>query len=343
MKNDILWINYVKAISIIMVYFVHCNQYYGINMGLINSFIHPFYVNAFYFISGYLFFRKQLSEPLLSQDKKTYFSIGGKSLVNNIFYRLLLPTIFFSVIEFFPSHLLRNHRFVWSTFMYKTIGGCTYWFTAALVVAELMLFLLLITRKKNIWFYFICSCGIFILGRYLVENNISIFESYPSLPWHYRHGMYAIIFLALGGLYWRYEFTINKLINKYIVALMLIVYVISLLIYPNEFRVLVSMLDVNYLGILLSVISTIVLIEFCKFLPYCRILNYIGNNTLGLYFMSGALPIVLSMLLNRFMAANYLGLSFVFFTSLAIGLITVSLINKFTPWLFNFKLILNKH
>ena len=343
-RKDIVWINYVKALSIIGVYFVHSGLYYGLFTSSINTFIHPFYVNAFFFVSGYLFFRKQLSGNLLCQDIGEYINGGGNTLIISVLYRLAIPTLLFSIIEFFPSHILRGHGFGLSAFLYKTIGGCTYWFTAALVVAELLLFLLLLTRRKNVWFYFICSIVLFGLGQYLVKNGISLFASYPSLPWQYKHGLLAILFLAFGGLYWRYEAAINKLTNKYVLAVMLMAYVVVLLIAPNYFHVLISMLDVNIPGIVLSLLSIVILIEVCKLLPVSKLLNYIGKNTIGLYFMSGALPIVLSMVVHKIiLSANYIGLAFVFVGSLAIGLVAVALMNRFAPWLFDLRVLRKKN
>lgn len=266
--------------------------------------------------------------------------VGGKLLIISVMCRIAVPTLLFSIIEFLPSHILRGHGFELSTFLYKTIGGCTYWFTAALVVAELLLFLLLLTRRKNVWFYFICSIALFGLGQCLVKNGISLFSSYPSLPWQYKHGLLAILFLAFGGLYWRYEIVINKLMNKYVLAVMLVAYVVVLLIAPNYFRVLISMLDMNIPGIVLSLISIVILIELCKLLPTSKLLNYIGKNTIGLYFMSGALPIVLSMAVHRIMpSVNYGGLIIVFCCSMGIAFIAVYLMNRFAPWLFDLRRI----
>lgn len=327
-KKDILWINYVKALSIIGVFFVHSGLYYGLFTSNINLFIHPFYVNAFFFVSGYLLFRKQLSEKILSQNVKSYVLEGeGKSLWENIVWRLMIPTILFSIIEFIPAHMLRGdgiwYRYI---FIHKTIGGCTYWFTSALVVAEILLLILLLTRRKSIWFYFVCSSIIFALGQYIVSVDFSFFTAYPSLPWQYKQGMYAIIFIACGGLYWRYETIINQLMNKYVLAVLLMVYITVLLIVPNYFRVLVSMLDVNIPGIVLSLLATIILIEICKLIPPSKWLNYIGMNTIGFYFMSGALPIVLSMVVHRIIPfVNYGGLIIVFCCSIGIAFIAVYL------------------
>lgn len=101
-KKNIQWINHLKAICIIGVFYVHCNQYYGLQTNVVNNFIHPFYVIAFFFVSGYLLFRKQLSESFINQKIEEYVIGGGKILGTNILWRLIMPTILFSIIEFSP-------------------------------------------------------------------------------------------------------------------------------------------------------------------------------------------------------------------------------------------------
>lgn len=70
-NKNILWINLLKAICIIGVFWVHSANYFGVSTPL-GSYIHPYYVNGFFFISGYLLFRKQLSEPLIGQKVAEY-------------------------------------------------------------------------------------------------------------------------------------------------------------------------------------------------------------------------------------------------------------------------------
>lgn len=77
-SKNIFWINAIKAICIIAVYFVHCQIYCGCWLKYVNVFIHPVYVNAFFFVSGYLLFRKQLTEPLKGQKFIDYIG-GGRS------------------------------------------------------------------------------------------------------------------------------------------------------------------------------------------------------------------------------------------------------------------------
>ena len=342
-NKSILWINYLKAISIIGVFFVHCNLFYGYDMHIINRFIHPFYVNAFFFVSGYLLFRKQLSEPLISQRASEYLLGGGKILLVNILFRLMIPSTLFAAIEFLPSYLLRGMTFDLGTLLYKTIGGCTYWFTSALVVAELLILLILVSRIRSIWFYFIASCVMYALGQIIVSCDFSLLEQFPSFPWQYKHGMYAMIFLAFGGVYWKVENLINRVINKYVFIGMIVLYVILLIIYPSHFKVLVSLLDVNIAGLFISILATISLIELCKRLPKSNVLNYIGQNTIGFYFMSGALPIVLSIVVHKVMpGSSAVGLAIVFVGSMGIGYVAVYIMNRFMPWLLDLRTLNRK-
>lgn len=152
-----------------------------------------------------------------------------------------------------------------------------------------------------------------------------------------------MIFLAFGGVYWKFEDYINRMMNKYVVAGMSLLYIILLIIYPSHFKVLVSMLDVNIAGIFISILATVSLIELCKRLPNSNVLNYIGQNTIGFYFMSGALPIVLSMVVHKVMpGSSALGLAIVFAGSMGISYVAVYLINRFMPWLLDLRLLLKE-
>ena len=256
----------------------------------------------------------------------------------------MIPSRLFAAIEFLPSHLLRGMTFDLGTLLYKTIGGCTYWFTSALVVAELLILLMLVSRVRSIWFYFIASCVMYALGQSIVSCDFSLLEQYPSFPWQYKHGLYAMIFLAFGGVYWRFENLINRMMNKYVVAGMSLLYIILLIIYPSHFKVLVSMLDVNIAGIFLSILATVTLIEACKRLPESNALNYIGQNTIGFYFMSGALPIVLSIVVHKVIRGfSALGLAIVFAASMAISYVAVYLMNRFMPWLLDLRVVFKKY
>lgn len=341
-KKNILWINILKAVCIISIYWVHSINYYGISMPGVR-YILPFYVNAFFFVSGYLLFRKQLSEPLIGQKIDEFAGGGYKIMTLNIIYRIMIPTVLFSAIEFIPSFVLRGRTLEIGAFFYKTIGGCTYWFTAALAVAELLIGLMLLTRRKSIWFYAICCSILSAIGWLMCRNDFSFFAAHPTFPWLYKHGFFCLVFMAVGGLFWRYETIINKVMNKFVLVGMIVVYATLLSLWPKNFKVLISLLDLNLAGIGISLLAILVLIELCKMIRKNDLLNYIGQNTIGFYFMSGALPIVLSMAVKHFHPeANYIGFTLVFTGSMVISYFAVRIINRWLPWMLDIRRIKGK-
>ena len=117
-----------------------------------------------------------------------------------MFYKLVVPSVLFSTIEFFPSYMIRGREFGAVDFIVKTFGGCTYWFISALVVSEVIIFILLLTRRRNIFFYFITAWIIYMTGAFICNHNLVLIKQYPDFPWQYKEGLLAVVFLAGGGI-----------------------------------------------------------------------------------------------------------------------------------------------
>lgn len=340
-NKNIYWINAVKALSVIAVFFVHCQLYYLRKELSFNCWIYPWYVNAFFFVSGYLLFWKQLSSPKIDEDRRTYFFTGsGRVMILNIFYRIVIPSIIFSTIEFVPSCLVQGRDISVGFALYKIIGGGTYWFTSALAVAELILFAFLCTRKRNIWFYVILSLVLGLIGLSIVHLGVL-----KSGVWAWRQGLISMIFLSLGGLYWRYEKHVDKLMQWWTVLLLLGVF-IAILIFCDNNNPLISTLQIQPLGFLSSAISCLLLVWVCKRLPNIKQLSFIGQNSLGFYFLSGALPIPLGLVMNKTFAAMglqfnalqmFLVLIVMWIVCMALAYFAVMIINHWLPWLWDLR------
>lgn len=337
MNKNINWINAVRAICIISVFFVHSENYYYYSIGALNNYIYPFYVNAFFFISGYLLFRKQLSPSIIDEKRAEYLSGGGGTLITNSFFRIVIPSILFSVIEYIPKKIIRSNDIDINDLLWETIGGRTYWFTSALVVAQIILLLMFTSRCRKIWIYWLLSLFLMIVSWYMSVNNIN-FLGLPKDLWQFKHGILAIGFITAGGLYWKYEELLKTLMSKPIVIVMLICYLTIFYIYSDKIHVLVSLLDVNWTGYIAGCFASILLIEISKYLPVIKLLSFIGQNSISFYFMSGALPITLSVLLNRMIGAPTLfGLIVVWLMSLIIAFMVSLFINKYIPWVFDIR------
>ena len=257
---------------------------------------------------------------------------GGQILLINVLMRIVLPSILFAAIEFFPSSLMQGRGIDMVNFAYKTIGGGTYWFTSALAVSEIIELFLLTTRIKNIWFYFLTSLVIGLMGM-SYQNGM-----YRQEFWAWHRGIIAVMFLGFGGLYWRYENVISKYFRRcYITTGLMVLYTAILLCCKNT-NPNISILSLQPLGIVTTLFACVLLIELCKVLPENRIVNYIGQNTLGFYFMSGALPIVVSMLAHKLISGSYLVVMLAdWIICLILAYAFVKLINRWLPWMFDFK------
>ena len=343
-NKNINWINAAKAICIIAVFFVHCESYYGFVFPIPDALIHPFYVNGFFFVSGYLLFWKQLSSPRIDEKPKQFLnnSGGGKTLTLNILFRIVLPSVLFAMIEFFPKKIIKGEAVGLKPFLLETLGGCTYWFTSALAVAELLFLLLLITRKKSIWFYVVVAIALTSLGDLLVTKKVEIIAGSSSFPWQYKHGLICMIYLAAGGVYWKYESWFKKLMKRWVLVVLLAVFVILSIRFEKYLYqgYMVSMCLTHPLGVGFGIFASVLLVELCKLLPQWKPLTFIGQNSIGFYFMSGALPITFSVIAHKLVAAaSPFVMLMVWIACLVTAYVAVWLINKWLPWLFDLRIM----
>lgn len=345
-KKDIYWINALKALCMIFVYFGHSELYYGAYIDPIDYFRLTFNTNAFFFVSGYLLFWKQLTSPRIDADFSEFtFREGGMlKTLGNLLYRIVIPSIIFAFIVFFPKNLLRGDNILVKEFIYDTLGGTTFWFTSALVLAEIILLLLLMTRKKNIWFYVPFCVGFSVLGWYLASNNIDLVNGTSSFPWHYKQALISMAYIAAGGLYWRYESCIRKWAKeKGILFVLAIAFVAVVLLWHGKMQFITSLCRINLFGYFVTLWATVLLIELCRLLPEIKFLSFIGQNTMGYYFLSGAVPNVLAVLALKFIPGlHWWMLLCLWGMNLLVATVCVNIMNRFVPWLFDLRVLWKK-
>lgn len=221
----------------------------------------------------------------------------------------------------------------WSYALYKTIGGGTYWFTSALAVAELILLILFCTRKRNIYFYAAVSLLLGVASLVIVHLGVL-----QNGIWAWRQGLIALVFLAMGGLYWRYEKEIDKLMKWWFALPMLAAYVVMVITLRGYNNPLISTLSIQPLGFVTSAMACLLLVWLCKKLPEVKPLTFIGQNSIGFYFMSGALPITLSMIAHKVVADSPVWMMIAIWVAcLVVGYVAVMIINRWLPWLWDLR------
>lgn len=223
--------------------------------------------------------------------------------------------------------------------LYKTVGGGTYWFTSALVVAQLLYFLLLLTRKRNVWFYAGIGFCLGIIATYLITNDMWVGG---RNWWAYKQGVISMFFLALGGIYWRYEQQINKVLSWYLMIPSLVAYAYIVGWHYDITGCVISTLHLNALGIVMSILICILLPRMLRDLSSVDAITYIGKNSICFYFMSGALPIVMGMVIKRIMGVSAIGYTIDFVICLVLAYIGTYIINRWLPWLLDLRVLGNK-
>lgn len=295
--QNIQWINALRALCMISVYLIHSEFYYGYPGFSYSHALTPFYVNAFFFISGYLIFRKYMGNQKTISFQKEEF----RKMIANIVFRLVIPTIVFSTLIYIPKMIFHGNALSFGQYFYDVWGGTSYWFTSALSVAQILLAILLLSKRNQMAFYMSACSLIFLAGTCLHHISPS------SFPWYYQTGMTATLLMGLGGVYFRHESQLNKIISKwYVWSTFVALYLSNIAItHPIHSQPLITNYTLMSLwGYITIICSIMLMIVVSRLLPKIKWLEYIGRNSIIFYFFSGVMPALFSNIFSRFVPYN---------------------------------------
>ena len=338
MNKEIAWINWVKIFCILFIYLNHSEIYCHSYLTYRTIYL-PFFVNTFFIISGYLFY-KSYTSPALTNTSSFLENGKWKKLVNNILFKLIIPSIIFSTINFFPKKILRGEGIIVNDFLHDTVLGGSMWFTNALAIAELLLLVMLLLVKPRKIYFLIFSTTLALLS-YLIYQSDTIFAE-STIPMYYKSGMSATLLMTFGGFYLYYEKQVNEWIKKWRFCLPGIILFSYIYCSIRFFKLYSGALDqepFNMTGILFIIMSAFLVIALCKQLPSTRFANYWGRHTIGLYFFCGAIPNVSAIILSKFMAPSVTMVLICTLLSLLLGYIIVFLLNRLVPWIFDLRVL----
>lgn len=329
MKKDINWINWAKLYGMILVYIYHTSFYLNIpSTGY--ALYEPFFVNIFFFVSGYLLFSRQLSAPVAEKPARAWAGGEGRTMLTNIICRIAIPTVIFSMINYFPKKILRGQEIDTWTFLHDTLLGGSLWFTCALTVAELLFLLLLLSRVRDALFYFAAAMFIAFAGYSMEQGGVTINGS-QAVPWCYQKGMIAMLYMASGALFWKIEHHADRIFRGMRWLLPLSLYLLLLYILSAYSKGFCESFIINISGVL-------TLVYISKRTRPLKLADWIGRNTIGLYFLSGAVPNVLAMAYTKaFGTADSLSWLLLSVFSFALAVCIVWGLKKYTPFLFDIR------
>lgn len=332
MKQHFQWIDNVKAICMIGVFLLHSEVYYGFGSVQYGVFFTPFYVNAFFFVSGYLMFRKYLNCDNFTR------SMYLNALQNAVF-RLMIPSIIFSAVIFLPKMLFHGAEVSINAFLVNVFGGVSFWFTSALFVAQVaLLTLIALLRRKDIWSYLLCSVLLFIPGWYLnyVRTDMGA-ESF--FPWFWETGIEYTLLMSLGGVYFQCESRINAL-SRYFLPVAAVIYVAAMAMSLNGAVYPVMGLSgrCSVEGGLLILAGVSLIVAICHAIKENNIMSFIGRNSIVFYFLSGVFPAFVGMVARRFVPdCNYAVTIAVATLSLIFAWFAAMIIERYLPFIIDIR------
>jgi fucose 4-O-acetylase-like acetyltransferase len=267
-KSRLPYIDIAKGILILFVIIGHMKVFsqmlnvdnevyriYGINY-LWNG----FFMQAFFFITGYC-----------STFKRNW---GGYIYGNikGIIVPLICVSFIIQVLQLFWG--IRHNTFAdWERGFINL--SLRYWFLNAIFLAKVMYFPISRLSPKN---KIVLSLVVYLLGFCMWKYDIL-----PNI-WFFKHAFMLLPFMTAGEILRYHTFTKKHFLLFFLAYLFTS---LSLLLMGFEQTIIAFDIHLNWNNLVQALIigtcGTIVLLSFCKMLGNCKVLEYIGRNTLVIF------------------------------------------------------------
>lgn len=311
MNERKIYVDYMRAIAIILVVLGHINS----SNGLIKNWIYEFHMPLFFFITGLTIGKKELSLKLLESKVKA----------------IIVPFVLWGLIYMAYSEKNIAMLLYGSYWSISKAGSLTsLWFLPVLFIAYFIFQGLLKTKKR--WIIGGLSLLVLIVGLLLP------YFSY-GYPWCINVSFVAVFFICIG---WLCQGTMAKeysSIQYSIIAL--IGFLITLLYgfdaFNNNSYVLMAQCNVGnpLIFIICSFGGFVFVYSLSKLLvtyvPKNKMLSFIGQNTLGIFVVHKPIIWILEKGFGFVTIPDFIQLIVICILCIIGSLIVVKVINKFLP------------
>lgn len=334
-SKNIAWINNAKALCMIAVYYIHSQVYYG--YGPVGDFLAysmlPFYVNLFFFVSGFLFLTKRAAV-----DKIVAGGVQTRKSLASVLYKLAIPTVLFATLIYIPKLMFHSREISFGQYLYDVFGGVSFWFTSALTIVQLIFIFLTSVGVRNSWWLMFIGLLFFVSGNFLETVSSGPF------PWHYKSAMCASFFFAAGGLFGKYSGHWRKL-GIWRNILIPLYALLMLLTYDHRSSLMFGSMGVGYnvAGTLICIFAIVVVQLISEIIGRNRILEYIGRRSIVFYFFSGVMPALWGTLMLKLIPTpGDMSLFLVTIISLVASASLTWFIERFLPFLTDLRKLSSK-
>ena len=317
-RAELNWVNVMRAMCMMGVYVWHSETFTSAP-DVLTPLISPFCMAAFFFVSGYLFYRKAFCE----HDAKFY-----ATCFSNILFRLVLPTLLFSVLLYVPRTLFHGQGASVADFLICTIGGTTLWFTCALALMQLFALLLLRLGLRNIW-------ALLAVGLLLWLGYTQVDAPFNALPWSYTSAMRYFVFFVIGGCFFRMEGR-NSFANGRVQVLCLLLCIIAYLALYRFIPQVEPMLN-HAVFLFAAFFGTMSILFLSRLSPRSAWLSFVGRRSISFYFLCGIVPAATAKVVGLWGLVGGYSVGVVFFVSLVLATLLSWIMWRWFPGLFDLR------
>lgn len=311
-KNRILWIDQMRGLAMIWVYFAHIGiptNYYGL--------FSYWFIPYFFFLSGYL-----------HNDE-----ISIQKLKVRLIYRILIPYTIYTLLTFssqlsktISSDIILNE-------LIQLITGRGIWFFACIAIVEIIAFYIsklisIYPKRRNEIILAIMTIS--VISMYIVHPRSQIW-------WHADTAICIMIYYYSGYIFRHLSLNNTRYsIIKYIMLPLLTI--LSMLIYMYkilDFNISINVFGQPWLSLPIAIAGSITTALFIQNVNLGSIITFIGQNTVWLYGINYYMLSFSDKILNQIGVTHlnsYIYAPIKVITAIILGCLLVIPINQWLPW-----------
>ncbi|MBR1593882.1 MAG: acyltransferase family protein [Alloprevotella sp.] len=323
-RKDLNWANALRAWCMVGVYLWHGEVFCG-SHPFLSTYISPVCMAAFFFVSGFLFFRKY---DVLTDGN------FWRTEAENVFFRLAVPTMLFAALLYVPKVFFHQASPSLPDFMLAVFGGTAFWFTSALVLIQLaaLLFLCATSPVRSLTLRF---GALLAVSLCLWVGYMQVDAPFNAFPWSFTSAMRYFLFFALGGCCCR-----SRLLNGETPPRRIAVWAIPLLaayvVLSSSIGQSQALLD-HTLRLLAALAGIAALVPLALVAPSWRWQRFMGRKTIVFYFVCGLLPALVAHACRHFGLVGEAAVLPTSLLSLATAAVVAKLLSRYASALFDLR------
>lgn len=226
----------------------------------------PYFMQAFFFITGYC--------SSFKKDFMPFFSHNAKAL--------LLPLVTFSLINQLVGWGFFNESFLWCSVLGVNIFFLVelFWFLSALFIAKILMYGIIRVNKNAMVQFGL----VLIFFLFAISLNGKHFHSYNWFHWH--NGLVNLLFLYVGYIFRKYNLLYKYCLNNYFMLLYVASIVLFVCLGKNvPYYTHFPHFDGKYTlpFVYFSIVGTIMILNVGRVISENQMLNFFGRNSLVVY------------------------------------------------------------